>query len=93
MTHPTEPEWTTGQGVGFLVAMPGWITVVFTACGAFQAAFASADNAPPFSAGTFLAAGGVALIAAILGTVVYVNCGRRRPSEQPEYQNADRCSS
>ena len=22
-----EPDWTTGQGIGFLVALPGWIIV------------------------------------------------------------------
>ena len=26
-TGSREPDWTTGQGIGFLVALPGWIIV------------------------------------------------------------------
>ena len=41
-----EPDWTTGQGIGFLVALPGWILVPLGLIGAIVASsFAGGDRA------------------------------------------------
>ncbi len=74
-----EPDWTTGQGIGFLVALPGWIIVGLAAAVGLGLAVA----APGFSqlgAPELLALVGMALlgvIAAIPGTIVFNKCKRR----------------
>lgn len=75
-----EPHWTTGQGIGFLVALPGWIIVGLAALvGVFVLA---AGTAARTSIGTselfvivLMALFGV--IVAIPGTIVFNKCRRR----------------
>ena len=70
-----EPNWTTGQGIGFLVALPGWFLVPFGLMGAIVASsFAGGDRALSLiSLG--VAIGG--LILAVPGTIVFIKCKRR----------------
>ena len=69
------PDWTTGQGIGFLVALPGWILVPLGVIGAIVASsFAGGDRALSLiSLG--VAIGG--LILAVPGTIVFTKCKRR----------------
>lgn len=71
----SEPDWTTGQGIGFLVALPGWMLVPLGLMGAIVASsFAGGDRALSLiSLG--VAVGG--LILAVPGTIVFMKCKRR----------------
>ena len=73
-----EPEWTTGQGIGFLVALPGWILVGLAVLAAFVGAFgtASDDEFVRLVVGAIVV-GGVGLLAAVPGTIVFGKCKRR----------------
>ena len=74
-----EPDWTTGQGIGFLVALPGWIIVGLAGV---VAAFSvggvvGGDNASQpilISAILVMVAGA---IFALPGTIVFNKCKRR----------------
>ena len=73
-----EPEWTTGQGIGFLVALPGWILVGLAVLAAFVGAFgtSSDDEFVRLVVGAIVV-GGVGLLAALPGTIVFGKCKRR----------------
>lgn len=83
--RPTEPvsrseaDWTTGQGIGFLVSLPGWIAVglaivafVLSAAGTTTSEIGDASF---FVVGLALGLGG--LVCAIPGTIVFNKCRRR----------------
>ena len=73
-----EPDWTTGQGIGFLVALPGWIIVGLAALVAVIGVAAS-DSGEGVGAAVgiaILTAAGGAIIA-IPGTIVFNKCKRR----------------
>ena len=73
-----EADWTTGQGIGFLVSLPGWIAVglaiaafVASAIGTITSEFGDTSL---FVLGLSLGAGG--LVCAIPGTIVFNKCKR-----------------
>lgn len=75
-----EPDWTTGQGIGFLVALPGWIIVgLAVLVGVIGLAAGTADTgnigAPELLIILLMALFGV--ITAIPGTIVFNKCKRR----------------
>ena len=75
-----EPDWTTGQGIGFLVALPGWIIVgLAVLVGAIGLAVGTSGSGQ-FGAPELLVIVGMALIGiitAIPGTIVFNKCKRR----------------
>ena len=82
-TDERDPKWATGQGIGFLVALPGWIIFL----GGLIAALVVAEQETSWReeanlfAGNSLylfVAGIVGLLCAIPGTIVFKNC--RRPN-------------
>ena len=73
-THRDEPEWTTGQGIGFLVALPGWLAVLIGLAGA--GIFASDEPGLPTASVGLLVAAAAGFITAIPGTVVFHKCKR-----------------
>ena len=61
-----EPDWTTGQGIGFLVALPGWMIVVL-------AAFTSVVGIAASNGGEGVSAVvGIAILTAVFGTIVAI---------------------
>ena len=82
-SDPREPDWTTGQGIGFLVALPRWILVglVLPAAIVGLAVSDTAANSRTNSAeallGTSLLMALFGVIIAIPGTVVFNKCKRR----------------
>lgn len=64
-----EPDWTTGQGIGFLVALPGCLLALVGLIGLMVA-----DGSP----GNYIFGSGFALgaIGAIPGTIVFTKCKR-----------------
>ena len=73
-----EPDWTTGQGIGFLVALPGWMLVGLAALAAFVGGFATSDGdefVQVMVAAVVL--GGLGLLTALPGTIVFNKCKRR----------------
>ena len=78
-TSRGEADWTTGQGIGFLVSLPGW-TAVGLAIVAFVVSAAGTTtseigDASLFVVGLALGLGG--LVCAIPGTIVFNKCKRR----------------
>ncbi|MCY4421968.1 MAG: hypothetical protein OXC06_02740 [Acidimicrobiaceae bacterium] len=74
-----EPDWTTGQGIGFLVALPGWIIVGLAAL-VGVIGLAAGTSGTAVGAGGLLIIVGMALfgtITAIPGTIVFNKCKRR----------------
>ena len=74
-----DPEWTTGQGIGFLVALPGWLLLGLSMLVALVglAVSDSTDAGPEiFISGVIIAVFG--MIIAIPGTIVFNKCKRRR---------------
>ena len=75
-----EPNWTTGQGIGFLVALPGWIIAgLATLAGVFGLA-AGTSGSERFGVPELSVILGVALFGAIVaipGTIVFNKCKRR----------------
>ena len=76
-----EPHWTTGQGIGFLVALPGWIIVGLAALvGVIVLAAGTADTGDGIGTSELLVILLMALfgvIVAIPGTIVFNKCKRR----------------
>ena len=74
---PREPDWTTGQGIGFLVALPGWIIFGLAALvgGIGLAAGTEQFGAPELSIIVLMALFGATI--AIPGTIVFNKCKRR----------------
>ena len=72
-SNPNEPEWTTGQGIGFLVSLTGWILAAAALIGVMITA--------GWHDGEFIAyfavLAGLGLLAAIPGTTVFKKCRRR----------------
>ena len=74
-----EPDWTTGQGIGFLVALPGWIIVGLAAL-VGVIGLAAGTSGAAVGAPELLIIVGMALfgtITAIPGTIVFNKCKRR----------------
>ncbi len=74
-----EASWTTGQGIGFLVALPGWIAIGL-AVAVFVISLTATDISEIgeyslFVVGVTLGAGGLGL--AIPGGIVFSKCKRR----------------
>ena len=63
-----EPDWTTGQGIGFLVALPGWLVV------GLAALVAVAD---PIGREVWVLTAVVGFLVALPGTIVFNKCKRR----------------
>ena len=75
-----EPDWTTGQGLGFLVALPGWIIVGFAALAGVIGLAAGSSGTGQVGAPELLIIVVVALFGvtiAIPGTIVFNKCKRR----------------
>ena len=70
---PTEPEWTTGQGIGFLVSFVGWLLAFLGLVGVIISGNLEADGAVIAVFGSFI---GLGVISAIPGTVVFNKCKR-----------------
>ena len=73
-THRDEPEWTTGQGIGFLASLSGWLLAAAALIGGLVTASESGGDEQFTAAFGLLAALGV--VAAIPGTVVFHKCKR-----------------
>lgn len=84
-----EPEWTTGQGIGFLVSFSGWLVALFGLIGVIASSNAEADGAVVAIFGSWIALG---VIAAIPGTVVFNNrtapASRRAPGVDGQARDA-----
>ena len=79
-----EPDWTTGQGIGFLVALPGWIAVALAVLVAVIGTAASDGGGGAGAAvgvATLTAVSGVVI--AIPGTIVFYKCKRRSYPQRP----------
>lgn len=74
---PSEPVWTTGQGIGFLVALPGWLLAPVGLLGALI----TAGNGNGIVPAIFAASAVLGLIVAIPGSIVFGKC--RRPEGRP----------
>ena len=78
-TSRGEADWTTGQGIGFLVSLPGWIAVglaiVAFVVSATGTTTSEIGDASLFVVGLALGLGG--LVCAIPGTIVFNKCKRR----------------
>ena len=75
-----EPDWTIGQGIGFLVALPGWIMVGFAALVGVIGLAAGSSGTGQVGAPELLIIVVVALFGvtiAIPGTIVFNKCKRR----------------
>ena len=69
---PSEPKWTTGQGIGFLVALSGWILAVLGLVGVMFSA-GEADDQVVAILGLLA---GLGVLSAIPGTIVFNKCKR-----------------
>ena len=78
-TNPPEARWTTGQGLGFLVLLPGLIIIAVGVVSMLGASVLVEDR-EEMRIG--IVSGGVVvflgLVAAIPGLVVFTNCAKRR---------------
>lgn len=72
-TAPNEPQWTTGQGIGFLVSLGGWLMAALGLVGLAVGVYAELDGAV---LGVLGASTGAGVILAIPGTVVFNKCKR-----------------
>ncbi len=75
-----EPDWTTGQGIGFLVALPGWIIVGLAALtSVIGIGVAASDSGEGVGAvvGIAILTAVFGTIVAIPGTIVFNKCKRR----------------
>jgi len=72
-----EPIWTTGQGIGFLVALPGWLLVAIGLLGAGPASEIGGEAVV-----AALVAAGFGVLIAIPGSIVFNKCKRQPPQRQ-----------
>ena len=73
-----EPDWTTGQGIGFLVALPGWIIVGLAALVAVIGVATSGGGDDVGAAvGIAMLTAVFGVIVAVPGTIVFNKCKRR----------------
>ena len=70
---PNEPQWTTGQGIGFLVSLGGWLIGGLGLVGLAVGVYAELDGSVLAALG---ASTGIGAILAIPGTVVFHKCKR-----------------
>ena len=70
---PSEPQWTTGQGIGFLVSFTGWLLAFFGLVGVIISGNMEADGLVIAVFGSSL---GLGVVSAIPGTVVFNKCKR-----------------
>ena len=73
-----QPSWTTGQGIGFLVMLPGLIVIVAAVVAMLVTVWAVTDDDDMLTA--LAACAGVltlGLLAAVPGMIVFFKC--RRP--------------
>lgn len=66
-----EPQWTTGQGIGFLVAFSGWMLAFLGLVGVIISGYVEADGSVTAVFGASL---GLGVVSAIPGTVVFNKC-------------------
>ena len=71
-TPEDEPMWTTGQGIGFLVALPGWLLVAIGLLGAGPASELGGEGVV-----IALVAAGFGILIAIPGSIVFNKCKRQ----------------
>ena len=71
---PTEPEWTTGQGIGFLVSFVGWLLAFLGLVGVIISDYIGDDGQTVTIFGSSV---GLGVLSAIPGTVVFNKCKRR----------------
>ena len=71
----SEPQWTTGQGIGFLVAFSGWMLAAFSfIADVVIVGFMEVDeDIIPVAFGLLT---GLGVVSAIPGTVVFNKCKR-----------------
>ena len=69
---PSEPKWTTGQGIGFLVSFIGWVLAVLGLVGLMGAGEGADGEA--YAVLGLLA--GLGVLSAIPGTIVFKKCKR-----------------
>ena len=70
----SSPEWTTGQAIGFLIALPGVLTIIGAA--GFAMIIAGDDNDDTVLIG-LLSSGGAAVVgvfAVVIGWIVFRKC-------------------
>ena len=73
-----EPDWTTGQGIGFLVALPGWMIVVLAALtSVIGVAASNGGEGVGAVVGIAILTAVCGTIVAIPGTIVFNKCKRR----------------
>ncbi|MDE0664822.1 MAG: MotA/TolQ/ExbB proton channel family protein [Acidobacteria bacterium] len=73
-----EPHWTTGPGIGFLVAVPGWTIVGLAALTAVIGVATSGGGDDVGAAvGVAMLTAVFGIIVAIPGTIVFNKCKRR----------------
>ena len=73
-----DPHWTTGQGIGFLVALPGWILLGLSMLAALVGLLVSnSTDAGPAILAAGMGSAVFGMIVAIPGTIVFNKCKRR----------------
>ena len=70
----SEPKWTTGQGIGFLVSLSGWIL----GAGGLIGVIATAGEADGELVALCGLLAGLGIVSAIPGTIVFHKCKRPR---------------
>ena len=70
----SEPTWTTGQGIGFLVAFSGWTLAFLGLVGVIISDYIEADGQIVTIFGSSV---GLGVLSAIPGAVVFNKCKRR----------------
>ena len=71
----SEPKWTTGQGIGFLVSLTGWILGAAALIGVMVTATEGGNDEELTAIFGLLA--GLGVVSAIPGTIVFHKCKRR----------------
>ncbi len=77
-TGAQTPRWTTGQGIGFLAALPGLLLIAAAAVTAAATTDLKGDDLDT-AQGAFAVMGALGLIMALPGVVVFLMCRTRRP--------------
>ena len=70
----SEPKWTTGQGIGFLVSLTGWILAAAALVGVWITATEGGNDEELTAIFGLLA--GLGVVSAIPGTIVFHKCKR-----------------
>ena len=72
------PRWTTGQGIGFLVMLPGLLLLVTAVITAAVAADLRGDEAD-VAQGAYAVMGALGVLMTLPGIVVFFMCRTRKP--------------